>query len=211
MTYAQRVVRFAAVLGLFVTGFMFAGPAAAQEEEGFPLGAIAAYCEPGYAGPFVGCTPWEGVTVSYESTDGSFSGSCITSDGERAAGCAMSVPFGSTIIASIDPSVVSDGYYLQGEAAQTFDIPDESPTGLFGGPVFVLLPLDDSGDEPVMNESEVGESPDPAGSAASSLPSTGTGLTGDMTESRLPLAPVMFMGAASLLMLGAFGLRRSSR
>lgn len=108
--------------------------------EGFPLPASTAFCEPGYFGPFVGCTPWEGVTVSFETTDGAFATSCVTSGTERAAGCTVDVPFGSTVIASIDPGVVPAGYALEKPASQQIMIPDGPPEGEFAGAVFVLLP-----------------------------------------------------------------------
>lgn len=110
------------------------------QPEGFPLSSAAAYCEPGYMGPFVGCTPWEGVTVSLQSADGTFATSCVTAGTDRAAVCTVNVPFGSMIIASIDPSAVPDGYALEKPATQEIQIPAGPPEGEFGGPVYVLLP-----------------------------------------------------------------------
>lgn len=118
---------------------------AQEEPEGFPLPASTTYCEPGYYGPFVDCEPWAGVTVTYTSSDGTFTDTCTTADAPRAATCNVYVPFGSTITASIDPSVVPSGYVLEKSASQIFEIPDGPPEGLFGGPSYVLLP-DDSGD-----------------------------------------------------------------
>lgn len=134
---------------LFVVPALVANTASAQDGggEGFPLGAATAFCEPGYLGVFDGCTPWEGVTVTFTSTDETFSVTCVTSGTERAAGCGVDVPFGSTIVASIDPFVIPVGYVLEGAASQEFAIPDGPPEGQFGGPVFVLLPAD--GDEDV--------------------------------------------------------------
>jgi hypothetical protein len=80
------------------------------------------------------------VTVFFESDDGAFSTSCVTSGTERAATCTVSVPFGSTIIASIDPSIVPDGYALERDVAQEFQIPDGPPEGIFGNAAYVLLP-----------------------------------------------------------------------
>lgn len=107
---------------------------------GFPLSANSAYCEPGYLGPFVDCEPWQGVTVTFETTDGAFATSCVTSGTERAAGCVVEVPFGSTVVASIDPGIVPAGYVLGKPASQEILIPDGPPEGEFGGAVFVLLP-----------------------------------------------------------------------
>lgn len=114
---------------------------------GFPLSANAAYCEPGYLGPFVDCEPWAGVTVSFATTDGAFTTACVTSGAERAAGCVVEVPFGSTVVASIDLGVVPAGYVLEGPPSMEIVIPDGPPEGEFGGAVFVLLPA--SGDTTV--------------------------------------------------------------
>lgn len=116
--------------------------AMAQEAEGFPLLAFAAFCEPGFAGPFVGCTPWEGVTVSFASSDGTFAASCVTAEADRAASCSVTVPFGSTIVASIDPATVPEGFELQNPPTQELTIPDGPPDGVFGGPTWVLFPTE---------------------------------------------------------------------
>ena len=113
--------------------------AAAQTEGAFPLPAFTAFCPPDYAGPFVGCTPWEGVTVSFETSDGTFSTTCVTGAGERAASCGIDAPFDSTIIASINTSTIPAGYMLATDAVQTWEIPDGPPEGEFGGPAFVLV------------------------------------------------------------------------
>jgi len=125
-----------------IVGLGGSGVDAAQGDpvERFPLPANSAYCEPGYLGPFVGCTPWSGVTVTYSSSDGMFEDSCTTQPAVQAATCTVNVPYGATVTASIDPSVVPSGYALEGEASQTFEIPSGPPQGLFGGPSFVLLP-----------------------------------------------------------------------
>lgn len=116
--------------------------AVAQDGEGFPLPAFTTFCEPGYAGPFDGCTPWEGVSVSFASTDGTFAESCVTAGTDRAASCTAVVPFGSTIVISIDPGVVPAGYELQNPATQEITVPDGPPDGVFGGANFVLFPAD---------------------------------------------------------------------
>lgn len=136
-----RVVITVMVLGLLAYANA-AAPVAAQDDEanGFPLVANTAYCEPGYLGPFVDCTPWDGVTITYTSADGTFSETCTTDAGERTASCSVPVPFRSTVTASIDPAVVPAGYTLEQAPSQTFEIPDGMPDGEFGGPVFVLLP-----------------------------------------------------------------------
>jgi hypothetical protein len=112
----------------------------AQDGEGFPLPANTTYCEPGYAGPFNGCTPWEGVTVSFATTDGEFATSCVTMGTDRVGSCLVHVPFGSTVVVSIDLSVVPAGYELQNPLTQEIAIPDGPPEGVFGGANFVLLP-----------------------------------------------------------------------
>lgn len=136
-----RIVNAFMLLGLLALANAVA-PVAAQDDEldGFSLAANTAYCEPGYLGPFVDCTPWDGVTVTYTSADGTFSETCTTVAGERTASCSVTVPFGSTVTASIDPAVIPAGYMLEQASSQTFEIPAGPPEGEFGGPVFVLLP-----------------------------------------------------------------------
>jgi hypothetical protein len=156
--------RLRVLLVLFVMiGGLFGGSAAvsaapgqgagglqgAQEGEGFTLGASAAFCEPGYMGPFVGCTPWSGITVSFVTSDNSVNTTCVTAGSDRAAGCSVVVPFGSTVTVSIDPAVVPAGYELQGAATQTITVPDGPPDGVFGGANFVLLPADGGGEAEV--------------------------------------------------------------
>lgn len=109
-----------------------------QTGEGFSLPAAAAFCPPDNLGPFVECTPWEGVTVTFESEDGTFSDSCVTAGTDRVATCEMWVPFGSTITASIDPAIVPAGWTLVAGASQVWEIPNEAPQGEFGGPTFIL-------------------------------------------------------------------------
>jgi len=111
------------------------------QDEGFSLPAFTTFCEPGYMGPFVGCTPWEGVTVSFVTADGLVDTTCVTAGTERAASCAVVVPFGSTVTISIDPTTVPAGYELQNPAVQEITVPDGPPDGVFGGANFVLLPL----------------------------------------------------------------------
>jgi hypothetical protein len=135
----HRYLRLLGVVVLLLLAVPMSAPTQAQEE-GFPLSATAAYCEPGYEWPFSGCTPWEGVTVSFASTDGTFSTSCVTSGTEQNAYCTVFVPFGSTIVTSIDPSIIPDGYVLEGNVAQEFQIPDGPPDGVFGFASYVLLP-----------------------------------------------------------------------
>lgn len=133
------------IVGMLGAATSSAAVAQGDTSEGFPLPASAAYCEPGYLGPFIGCTPWSGVTVTYTSSDGTFDEACSTQPADRSATCSMYVPFGAIISASIDPSAIPTGYVLEGEASQTFEIPDGPPQGLFGGPSFVLVP--DDGDD----------------------------------------------------------------
>ena len=117
------------------------------ESDGFPLPATTAYCESEHAGPFVGCTPWAGVTVTFVAIDRNFSTTCTTAAGERTASCSVEVPFGATIEASIDPATIPAGYVLQGDALQQLTIPDGPPEGVFGGPNFILLEAGDTGAE----------------------------------------------------------------
>jgi hypothetical protein len=189
-TLACILMGLALVAGVAVTGTVRAGDVA-----GFTLPANSAYCEPGYLGPFVGCTPWSGLEVTFESSDGSFSDSCVTADAERAAGCSVVVPFGSTITASIDPADIPDGFVLEGETSVQIEIPDGPPEGEFGGAVFVLFAEDD------------GEDTD---DGVSELPDTGAGSSVDPATSSSTLGSALAVVAA-MLAFGAVGLRRRTR
>lgn len=218
-------------LGLIALSGTVAGGVTAQEsdDEGFPLGASAAYCDPGFLGPFVGCTPWDGVTVTFESADGTFNESCTTeaagTSDDRAAGCGVDVPFGSTITASIDPSIVPAGFTLQNDPAQEFDIPDGPPTGLFGGPVFVLFADGDTGgndtvtDEPAENDVVTDEPADDEVAtddqaddavAVSALPETGSGTSAGITPSN-GTSHLLVIMAALMVATGALRLARPIR
>lgn len=133
----MRQVASIAILALFaLPGVMSA--AAQPAEAGFELYIDTAFREPGYLGPFVDCTPWEGVTVSFVASDGSFSTSCVTSGTERAAGCSVEVPYGSTVTASIDPAAIPAGYVLEGAASVEITVPGGPPEGEFSGVSFVF-------------------------------------------------------------------------
>jgi len=158
----------------------------------FGVGVAAAYCEPGYLGPFVGCTPWEGLTVSITSDDGSIDTSCVTAAADmpepRAAACAVEVPYGATVTASIDPAAIPDGYVLQGDLSVVFEVPSGPPDGETGGPVFVLLPAVDGGS----GGDDSGNGSDDGGVTA--LPSTGSGAAA-MAGSAFPAAFTLLFAA----------------
>ena len=184
------------VMGLaMVAGVATAGTVQAGDVAGFTLPAASAFCEPGYLGPFVGCTPWVGLEVTFESSDGSFSDSCVTADADSAAGCSVVVPFGSTITASIDPADIPEGFVLEGETSVQIEIPDGPPEGEFGGAVFVLFAEDD------------GEDTD---DGVSELPDTGAGSSVDSAMSPSTVGSGLAV-AAAMLAFGALGLRRRSR
>ncbi len=218
------------IVGAFALAGAVAGDVAAQEEdEGFPLTAFTAICPPGeYGGPFVGCTPWEGVVVTFANADDpNWTRTCETAGTERAASCTIEVPFGSTIIGSIMPSVIPEGYALKGDLAVEYTIPDGPPDGVFGGPTFVIQPVEgepaeepvptedpvvDEPEEPVVDETPVGDEPadDPVeseGGKPISLPSTGSGAA----PASSAVTAGLLAGAATLLSAGAYGLRRVSR
>jgi hypothetical protein len=169
--------------------------------EGFTLPANSAYCEPGYLGPFVGCTSWEGLEVTFESDDGSFSDSCVTAGSDPAAGCSVVVPFGSTITASINPDDIPDGYVLQQETSQVIEIPDGPPEGEFGGAVFVLFAED--GDDGEDNGDDTGDD-------VAELPDTGTGSS---VSSAMPISTAVsgLVIVAAMIAAAALGLRRRTR
>lgn len=188
------------------------------DEDGFPLPTNTAFCEPGYMGPFVDCTPWEGVTVTYTSADGTFTQSCTTvATWERTAGCTINVPFGSTITASIDPAVVPTGYVLEQSPSQTFEIPDGPPQGEFGGPVFVLFAAETPTEVPTETPTEVPEptavpteTPEPEPTTpVDTLPGTGTGEASGTGYGEAGLIALVAAGLAAIL--GAGVIRRSAR
>lgn len=194
-----------------------ATPVVAQEETAaFPLPTNTAFCEPGYAGPFDGCTPWDGVVVSYESEDGTFAESCATVAGSRTATCTVDVPFGSTITVSINPAVVPAGYVLERSATQSMEIPATPPDGVFGGAAFVLLPeaddptpVVDGGDETASGGADAApeKQPDDDGQNADgvvALPNTGTGSARLQVQG--PIATV-----ALIAMAAALGVRKLAR
>jgi hypothetical protein len=184
--------------------------AAAQGDEGveYDLLAVAYICpsEPfGGESFFQYCTSWEGLTVSLVSADGTIDTTCVTASW---GGCGTNVPWGSTITVSIDPAAVPEGYYLLGEPVVVFPAPDSPPNYPDIGPLFVVAPLEGTGEEAPIPETPMDES-DIDGTtegveSVSSLPDTGTqtvasGATG-MASS--------LIGVAALMMAGAFGLRR---
>lgn len=151
-TFSRFRVLF--VLAMLLAGWVGGSQAAAAQEDGdaFPLTAFTAICPEEYAGPFDGCTPWTGVTVTFTQAGSDFAAMCVTSGTERAASCGVDVGFGTTITASIDPASIPAGYTLVSEPTQTLTIPDSDPEGVFGGPTFVLLAQDDA-EEPVTSVS----------------------------------------------------------
>jgi hypothetical protein len=171
------------------------GTSIQAQDEGFPISSASAYCEPGYFGPFVDCTPWEGVTVTLASTDGTFSTTCVTTGAERAAICTVYVPFGSTIVASIDPSIIPDGYVLEKSVTQEFQIPDGPPEGEFGGPVYVLLPAaNDAAPEPTEQALAIATSAPPSDSVIQARAGSRTAAlfnaTCDAIDPAQPVAPL---------------------
>jgi hypothetical protein len=221
----RRASAFLTVGLLSLTGLMANDAAAQETEEGFPLTAFTAICEPGYLGVFEGCTPWEGVPVSFVALDQEFAETCFTAAGDRAASCTVNVPFGSEIVGSIMPSEVPKGYVLQGETALEFMIPDGPPEGVFGGPTSVLLPVEQApveapvvdepvvetpiGDEPVTDDPVLDTVEDTSGTVVS-LPNTGVG-TPTSVDASAAMTAALMMGTATVLAGGAAGLRRMRR
>lgn len=145
----------------------------AQDDDGFPIGVVAAMCPEEYAGPFVGCEPWVGAEISVVSDDGAVDELCVTPEAPAAArttGCDYVVPFGSTITATL-MSDIPDGWVLSSAEAQSVEIPGSPPDGVFGGPTFVLQPADNAA-EPGDDQDDVTE-----------LPSTGRGSIVDAADS----------------------------
>ncbi len=119
------LVVLAALLLTLGLGTAVTRPAAAQGEgvaaDGVALDAVVVTCDPALADPtappfsFSGCSPLAGVTVAFETADGSFSETC-------SASCSVVVPYGSTVAVSIDATAVAAGLRLVSEPSQTFEI-----------------------------------------------------------------------------------------
>lgn len=212
-----RTQRILAIVSILMLGFASAQGAVAQvnDPEGMLFGANTAYCPPDAQWPFQGCTPWEGVTVTFSSSDGTFNESCVTAAGDRTASCTVNVPYGSTITSTIDPAIVPDGYVLEDEASQVFEIPETDPDGVFGGPVFVLLEQQEDTDAvgPVAEE-PAGEQPVPDIGADNNtddvvtLPETGSGTA---AESGVNTATALLLGGAALCSASAYRIRQAMR
>jgi hypothetical protein len=198
-----REIRVMVVAMLLVGTFGSALVTAAQEtDEGFPFGANTLICpDEDIVGMYSNCEPWDGVTVSFVSEDGTFNETCTSPQ------CVIRVPYGSTIIASIDASQVPDGYYLYTEPVQEWPIPDEFPQGLFGAPTFVIIPDagDDGGNEPG-NGSEVEVTPPPTQGDGSDGAVTDDAASGDAAAvTELPSADAGSGDAAEVTSLPSTG------
>jgi hypothetical protein len=199
------------IVGLLsLSGGVMPSTAGAQAAEGFPLTAFTSICEPGYLGVFEGCAPWDGVPVSFVALDREFAETCITVAGDRAASCAVNVPFGSTIVASIMPSEIPDGYVLEGDTAMEYTIPAGPPEGEFGGPSFVLFaqvaPMEIPGEMPVGDEPAT----DDTGALVTRLPSTGDG-PGAVIHATDSTSLSLLVAGALMVLAGAMELRRRAR
>jgi hypothetical protein len=184
------------------------------ESEGFPLLAFTAICEPGYLGVFEGCTPWEGVPVSVVALDREFAETCITVVGDRAASCVVNVPFGATIVASIMPSEIPDGYVLEGDTAMEYTIPDGPPEGEFGGPSFVLFAQEPTAvpSDIIPVETPVRDAPatDDTAGLVIRLPNTGDG-PGAGIHATESTSTTLLVAGVLMALAGVMELRRRAR
>ena len=100
----------------------------------FAAGAL--YCE-----GTGGCVPLDGVTIHYESMDGSISGSCITeiyqTPNGAGAWCDYPVIEGMPTVLTLDESTLPPGTVVTSENPQTYLVP-ENPGGPLG-PVFFMV------------------------------------------------------------------------
>lgn len=138
--------------------------AARQSEGAFELGIVAATCEREPTSfPFQGgdCVPTEGAVIVVTTLDGNLIGTCVAevaTSSDVIAGCSVSVPFGSTVVVTEDVTGLPIGYTPTNNP-QMFDVPTSLPDGVIGGPVFLNLPVGNTGaalDEPMAIVSDVG-------------------------------------------------------
>jgi hypothetical protein len=89
------------------------------------------------------CSPLDGVTIYYESMDGSVSGSCITEiyQTPNGAGAWCDYPFieGMPTILTLDESTLPPGTVVTSENPQTYLVP-ENPDGPIGPVTFIVEP-----------------------------------------------------------------------
>ncbi len=136
---------------LALVGVVLFSAVGAQEAEGtFDLGIVAVTCErEPTAFPYQGgdCVLTVDAAIVVTTVDGVLIDTCTpTADANGVtAGCVVPVPFGSTVIITEDVSTIPAGY-APTYNPQTFEVPDEPPTGVFGGPVFLNLPVGGSDD-----------------------------------------------------------------
>lgn len=120
-------------------------------DNGFSLPIVAANCQRlPTTFPFEGgdCVPAEGAVIVVTTENGELIGTCTATAEEgseaKVATCSVNVPFGSTVIVTEDVTVISPEFAPETNA-QRWPIPDGPPEGAFGGPVFINLPVANSG------------------------------------------------------------------
>jgi hypothetical protein len=110
----------------------------------YTFGVVVSQCSelpeggPYYASPL--CHTPDGVRIVYLTRSGEEYASCITG---ADTGCSLGIPYGESMTVELDESTIPDGYYLYGtDNPQVFIAPTEDPDGIYGGPFFMLLPVD---------------------------------------------------------------------
>jgi hypothetical protein len=132
-----------AVIALLLAGFD-AQPVAAQDsEETFTLSIVAMLCdELPNLGTLqgAGCVPAVGASFEVTTEAGDLIDSCVAEplDGAVTAFCRVEVPYGSTVVTTLDESTIPEGYALYSANPQTTEIPSVR-NGEFPGPVFIAL------------------------------------------------------------------------
>lgn len=93
---------------------------------------------PYYASPL--CHTPDGVRIVFLTRGGDEYTSCLTN---ADTGCSLAIPYGESITVELDESTIPEGYYLYGtDNPQVFIAPTEDPDGFYGGPFFMLLPVE---------------------------------------------------------------------
>lgn len=134
----------------------------------YGLGSIVTMCTQGLEGTvwWVAefCSAPDGVGISFADANGETLLDCVADNPNpdpKGAGCSLEIPYGSDpVTVTLDTSTIPDGYELVSQNPQTWDIPTEPPTGLLGGPFFLLLPT--GSDVPEDLEEQAGSTPPPA-------------------------------------------------
>lgn len=147
-----RFVWAAFVLIVALSGGTLLGETSAQGTDDGTIGvsgSVTTCTQPldvGAVNPNEVCEAIEGIGFTFADEAGEVITYCTAEAADvpepKAAGCAIDIPYSSTVTVTLDESTIPDGYYLYSQNPQSFTAPDGPPTGLLSHPFFVILPLE---------------------------------------------------------------------